>query len=69
KNSLKSILRKLDCFIAITSSDNVSICAAEVALYVKEYPEDSRERLAKILRRMPGGGKEFSAEVMGRVQI
>ncbi|KAH9385384.1 exocyst complex component 3, partial [Nematocida major] len=41
KNSLKSILRKLDCFIAITSSDNVSICAAEVALYVKEYPEDS----------------------------
>ncbi|KAI5143050.1 exocyst complex component 3 [Nematocida parisii] len=67
KNSLKESLRRMDYFISITSSDNISLCTSEVKLYLKDFPDCSKEALIKILRKMPGGSKEFSKEVMSRI--
>lgn len=69
KNTLKDLLKHMDYLISITSSDNISICVSEVKLYLKEAPHESIERLSKILRKMPGGSKEFSREVISRIGV
>ncbi|KAI5136020.1 exocyst complex component 3 [Nematocida ausubeli] len=67
KNALKETLKRMDYFISITSSDNISVCTSEVKLYLKEFPEEPKDRLIKVLRKMPGGSKDFSKEVMDRI--
>lgn len=68
KNTLKEIIKHMDYLISITSAENISICVSEIKLYLKEAPNESVERLGKILKKMPGGGKEFSKEVISRVR-
>ncbi|KAI5189449.1 exocyst complex component 3 [Nematocida minor] len=67
KSVLKEMLKPMDYFISITSSDNVSLCVSEVKMYLKECPHETKERLSRVLRKMPGGNREFSKEVMNRI--
>ncbi|KAI5172679.1 exocyst complex component 3 [Nematocida sp. LUAm3] len=69
KESVRQSIKPFDFLISVSSADNVSLCLTEVKAFKKELPEEPPRTLQTILKRMPGGGKEFAAEVLKRADI
>lgn len=69
RDLLTENFRYFDQFIALASTDNRSLCVTEVKAFVKAFPKDPKERVRTILKKMPGGGKEFATEVLSKAGI
>ncbi|KAI5191866.1 exocyst complex component 3 [Nematocida sp. AWRm77] len=66
RDMLAENLRYFDLFLSVVTTDNLSLCTSELKAFHTAFPKESKERVKTILKRMPGGGKTFAAEVLSR---
>ncbi|KAI5185982.1 exocyst complex component 3 [Nematocida homosporus] len=69
KDALKNNFLLFDFVIRIASTDNLSLCISEVKTFHKTFPKEPKSTLKTILKKMPGGSKDFASEVLKRADI
>lgn len=66
KDAIPERFKKFDLFVSISSNPNVALCAAETKMYFQAYPHEPKDRIRNVLKKMPGGSREFATEVLKR---
>ncbi|OAG30118.1 hypothetical protein NEDG_01701 [Nematocida displodere] len=69
KDTLRNNFSYFDFLIRLTTTDNLIITVSEVSAFYKAFPEEPSDRIKTILRKMPGGSKDFASEVLKRAEI
>jgi len=69
KDVLSTNMRYFDLFIAVASTENLSLCVSETKTFASLFPKEGAQRIRCILKKMPGGGKEYAEEVLKRANI